>query len=553
MSASRALPAGLEDPDMLNLAKSWLRECRQNHLFCRPPKSSFNPTRLVHIVNKNLVRVVPSQEQTALQSYAAFSHCWGKAKTVKLLEANMQVLLQGIPIQELPLSYKEAILVCQVLEISYIWIDSLCIIQDNKDDWTREAAMMHDVYQNSILNICASAAAESSEASFQCRDTSLIVPLEVDLALTGAEMRRYQLVSSEHLQNDISYSPLRSRAWVYQEDTLSKRSLSLTRGQMWWECRQTIACETYPLGIPFNLLPENQAARLRAKNESSRHSQASASSVSNDEIDRKYWRWYNSIEDYTQCGLTQPTDKLVALSGVAQSYRDSHRLQDEDYVAGCWKSQLPFALCWQTIRHKWTYRPPVYIAPSWSWASIQGALYYDFSAEETETASTKSLCQITNIKLHHVDAYYKTGPLRGGCIHLRGHIIGPITEKFEYLTEDDEVQHALQTAYWGFDEISASGYSEASYLDQLEPDRCQDGHVDAASRKSAAQADESPRLSLLPIFERLVGCETFMHGLILGQVQGQPGNVFHRFGSFNRLQMSSEVLRRVPSRAIILI
>ncbi len=332
MSASRALPAGLEDPDMFNLAKTWLRECRQNHPFCGPPKSSFNPPRLVHIVNRNLVRVILSQEQTAHQSYAAFSHCWGKAKTVKLLEANLQVLLQGIPIQELPLSYKEAILVCQALEISYIWIDSLCIIQDSKDDWIREAAMMHDVYQNSILNICASAAAENSEASFQCKDTSLI---EIDFASEGAETRRYQLVSSEHLENDISDSPLRSRAWVYQEDILSKRSLSLTRGQLWWECRQTIACETYPLGMPYNLLPENQAARLRAKNELTRHSQASGSSFSDDEINRKYWRWYNTIEDYTECGLTQPTDKLVASSGVAQSYRDLNRLQDEDYIAGC--------------------------------------------------------------------------------------------------------------------------------------------------------------------------------------------------------------------------
>ena len=538
---------------MFNLAKTWLKECRQTHLFCEALISSFNPTRLVHIVDRNLVRVVLSQEQTTYHSYAAFSHCWGKAKTVKLLGANMQVLLHGIPILGLPVSYKEAVLVCQALGISYIWIDSLCIIQDSKDDWLREAAMMQDVYQNSILNICASAAAENSEASFQCRDTSLIEPLEVDVVAKGAETRRYQLVSSEHVENDIANSPLRSRAWVYQEVFLSKRTLSLTRGQMWWECRQTIACETYPLGIPLNLLPENQAARLRAWKELSHHSQASGSSFSDDEISREHWRWYNSIEDYSEGGLTQPTDKLVALSGVAQSYRDLNRLQDEDYIAGYWKSQLPYALCWQTRKLKWTYRPPVYIAPSWSWASIEGALYYAFSAEETEKVSTKSLCQIKDIKLHHVHAHYKTGPLRGGCIHVRGHIIGPITEEFEYLGEDDEIQHALQTADFGFDETSENGYTVVSYLDQLEPDLCQDGHVDGASRKSGAQADESPQLSLLPIFERLVDCETITHGLILGHIQGQPENVFHRFGHFNYLQMSSDVLGRVPSRAVILI
>ena len=511
MSVSRALPTGIEDPDMFNLAKTWLKECRQTHHFCEAPVPSFNPTRLVHIVNRNLVRVVLSQEKTAYHSYAALSHCWGKTKTVKLLEANMQVLLHGIPIIDLPLSYQEAILVCQALDISYLWIDSLCIIQDSKDDWIREAAMMQHVYQNSILNICASGAAESSQASFQCRDTSLIVPLEVDFVSKDAETRRYQLVSfGEHYENDILNSPLHSRAWVYQEVSLSKRSLDLTQGQLWWECQQNVACETYPLGMPVHLLPEDQAATLRERKELSRHSQASGSSFSDDEINRKISNWYNTIANYSQRTLTQPTDKLVALSGVAQSHRDLNRLQDEDYIAGYWKSQLPYALCWQTSRSKWTYRPPVYIAPSWSWASIEGALYYNFPAEDMEKVSTKSLCQIKDIKLHHVDAHYKTGPLRGGCIHLHGHIIGPITLEFEYSTEDDEIQHALQTAAWALDETSLNGYSAVSYLDQLEPDLCQDGYVDGASRKSALPTDESPQLSLLPIFERFDGYEIVM-------------------------------------------
>ena len=552
-SVSRALPTGLEDPNMFNIAKTWLRECRQTHLFCEAPLPSFAPTRLVHIVNKNLVRVVLSQEQDAYHSYAAFSHCWGKAKTVKLLKANMQALQHGIPILDLPLSYQEAVSVCQALDVSYIWIDSLCIIQDSIDDWTREAAMMKDVYQNSILNICAAAAAESSEASFQCRDTSLIVPFEVDVVLKEADTRRYQLVASGDIDDDILTSPLRSRAWVYQEDVLSKRSLRLTRGQLWWECQQTIACETYPSGMPTFLLPENQAARYRARQELSRYSQASGSSFSDDGNDRKYWHWYNSIEDYSEGALTQPTDKLVALSGVAQSYGDLNRLQDEDYIAGFWKSQLPYALCWQPTENKWTYRPPVYVAPSWSWASINGGVEFPFLPEEMKLDSTKSLCQVRHIKLHYVHAHYKTGPLRGGCIHLHGNIIGPMTREFEYSTEDDEIQHALETANWGFDETSMSGYSAFSYLDQLEPDLCQDGHVDGASRKSAILADESPQLSLLPILEQLVGCETFIHGLILGQTQGQPENVFHRVGFFNHLQMSSHVLGRVQLRVIILI
>ncbi len=80
----------------------------------------------------------------------------------------------------------------------------------------------------------------------------------------------------------------------------------------------------------------------------------------------------------------------------------------------------------------------------------------------------KSLCQITDIRLHYVDEHYKTGPLKGGCIGLRGHIIGPVTDDFEYPMGDDEVQQALQTARWRFDETSVSGGDAISYLDQLQ-------------------------------------------------------------------------------------
>jgi hypothetical protein len=560
---------------MYDLAKAWLEECDQNHPFCTISKPSFNPTRLAHIVDETLVRIVLSQERNDHHSYATLSHCWGKAKTLKLLRANMQVLRYGILVQDLPTSYKEAISVCRALNISYIWIDSLCIIQDDKDDWTREASMMQDVYENSMLNICAYAAAENSQASFQGRDSSLILPLEVDFPPTDSQRRKYQLICSDILQRDIKTSPLASRAWVLQEQGLSKCSLGLTQSQLWWECRQKLACETYPLGFPLHLFNKSQAEKLKARSETNPCSQVPLSSLDTYDIDQGGPSWYKIIEEYTRRHLTQPMDKLIACSGLAQNYRDENRLHDDDYVAGVWISQLPHALCWTTPKYKWTYRPQMYRAPSWSWASIEG--YDDFSIfkkdwEEWDGFIGQPLCEITDITLHYVQEHYKTGPLKGGCIRIRGQIIGPATNHFEYPEGDDEVQQALTTAGWAFDETSASGGPSISYLEQLPSDFCHDEHVEAANRKTVEvwgrkkgrvtvdypetleMLEETIQLFIFPIIDRTKKTNNSvirsMKGLILGQVLNQPQNVFQRMGFFTNLEMSDDVLRRASSEVL---
>ncbi|KAK3347456.1 hypothetical protein B0H65DRAFT_570261, partial [Neurospora tetraspora] len=141
----------------------------------------------------------------------------------------MMDLSKHLSIKELPTTYREGIFVSLALGISYIWIDSLCIIQDDEEDWSKEAAMMKDV---------ATAAADSSQSNFRDRDPEIIPPLEVTvsdwkweepgqskfwLAIKWVDMRR----------EDIVYSPLHSRAWVFQEASLSRRRIDLARTQMW--------------------------------------------------------------------------------------------------------------------------------------------------------------------------------------------------------------------------------------------------------------------------------------------------------------------------------
>jgi hypothetical protein len=416
------MPSGLQDPLIFELPKMWYRECLEDHPLCKPPNRSFCPTRLLEIMDDSLAKLVLTSEQGPNDPYVAFSHCWGKAKTLKLLQDNMAQLLAEIRISELPTSYKEAIIVCRSMGFRYIWIDSLCIIQDSRQDWQQEALTMKDVYQNSSLNLCASAAAENSEASFKSRDLTLIAPLEISPGWANGEI--HYITKFDMHNEEISYSPLQSRAWVVQEYYLSHRSLSLTKSQMWWQCRQRIACETFPSGYPQGSIDPTRLKHMREGKE--------GQNFGGEERQHDY-EWYRLVEDYCRCGLTVSTDKLIAFAGVAQAFR---RFYPHDrYIAGFWSSQLPLALCWSTDNSSITYRPNGYIAPTWSWASVKGVITVPLIQDELCYSDGKMLAPkqihatVLDIRLEHSDVQNDSGSLVSGHLKLECHLIGPIDWK----------------------------------------------------------------------------------------------------------------------------
>jgi hypothetical protein len=352
----------------------------------------------------------------------AFSHCWGKAKTLKLLQGNLPQLLAGIRVSELPTSYKEAIIVCRSMGFRYIWIDSLCIIQDSRQDWQQEALTMKDVYQNSTLNLCASAAAENSEASFKSRDPTMIAPLKI--VPEWADGDTHYITKFDMHDEEILYSPLQSRAWVVQEYYLSHRSINLTHSQMWWQCRQKIACETFPSGYPEGSIEPTRLTFMREGQE--------RQDFSGQERQHDY-EWYRVVQDYCRCGLTFNTDKLIAFAGVAQAF---NRYYPQDrYIAGFWSSQLPLALCWSTDNSSITYRPDGYIAPTWSWASVKGVITVpliqdEFCYSEDEMLAPQQVyATVLDIHLEHSDPQNETGQLLSGQLKLECHLIGPVDWK----------------------------------------------------------------------------------------------------------------------------
>ncbi|KAB5584705.1 heterokaryon incompatibility protein-domain-containing protein [Coniochaeta sp. 2T2.1] len=130
------------------------------------------PTRLLEIdpqANSRHIRLVSDTGILLKERYAALSHCWGKSPTNTTTKAVFVSHTQGIDILSLSKTFQHTIFVTRELGIRYLWIDSLCIIQDDEDDWKREAENMADVFANAFVTIAASASTDGDGGLFYPR------------------------------------------------------------------------------------------------------------------------------------------------------------------------------------------------------------------------------------------------------------------------------------------------------------------------------------------------------------------------------------------------
>ena len=145
----------------LHLISTWIESCQNGHTLCRLGEDTPTlPTRVVDVGQAD-----DSTEPSLFVSngtsgiYVALSHCWGKAQPsmpqLKLTSLNIENMTSIIPIQSMPANFRDAVICTRTLGIRYLWIDSLCILQDSAADWEHESANMDGVYRDAILTIAA--------------------------------------------------------------------------------------------------------------------------------------------------------------------------------------------------------------------------------------------------------------------------------------------------------------------------------------------------------------------------------------------------------------
>ena len=367
----------------LLLAHKWLEECCNTHDFCSsngidaPSKNSkipyiwrpWYPTRLldVGLPSPSHIRLIHSRDTLLDGPYVALSHCWGGKIPLRLLESNITALQTSIALNDLPRTFADAVTVARKLEVRYLWIDSLCIIQDSTDDWNHQALQMCNVYRRCLLCIVAGAAANSTEGLFKRREPSACVTSQIIQAdWKGRSPEKYLLVDLEFWRKNVIRSPINSRAWVLQERLLSPIVLRFEKEQVFWECLCSSKCESFPNGIPskrnFHTPADSVPRRLLREGEMRDHE--------DEEIDFNHM-WYRIVSDYSQATLTRPEDKLIAISGLAKAMRP---LVDDSYVAGMWRKDLLACIPWKAVKRQQNQilppKPSAYRAPSWSWAAV---------------------------------------------------------------------------------------------------------------------------------------------------------------------------------------
>jgi len=222
--------------------------------------SSFTPTRLVR-VGQEACRLVDhsdmDEEEDVPIRYAALSHCWGGDVLLCLTTETCEPMKVDIDTTMLSKNFQDAISVTRALRIRYLWIDSLCIIQDDPEDWNRESILMVDVYANAELTISATASTTSSGGCFRERfDVSSPCRL---VSSPGSELRlvsdRDPETIADVFRARVENAPLIGRAWAFQERLLSRRILHFCSDMVLFECNTLQASEKDPSGSKYEREP----------------------------------------------------------------------------------------------------------------------------------------------------------------------------------------------------------------------------------------------------------------------------------------------------------
>jgi hypothetical protein len=181
--------------------------------------------------------------------YATLSHCWGKVQISHLLISNQADFERGIPVATLPVTFQQAIYMTRFLDIPYLWIDSLCIIQDSVSDWEVESAAMARVYGHALVNIAAASSADSRGGLFYTRDLAAVEPFTVYAPGSGTLAKGWYTWEDNNRWHRIGEEPLHQRGSVLQERLLSSRTIHFTKSEIVWHCLQDVGSESFPTYI----------------------------------------------------------------------------------------------------------------------------------------------------------------------------------------------------------------------------------------------------------------------------------------------------------------
>lgn len=356
----------------LDLIRQWRNDCVNTHELCRQTtRNGLLPTRVLEIkLGKDGTHdVTLIKNSGALRGdYACLSYCWGDELKGRTTTKNIATFEEKVDLKEIPHTVADAITLCGKLGFQYLWVDRLCIIQDDEGDWSREASRMSQVYSNSALTITTpicGTASESFEANRRLgspctwnQSTRFSLPSgnkgQRQLIAIGRSMTRQQgpcfleeswkqFTDKESPKSDIWIT----RAWTFQEWLLSPRVLHIHEWTI-WDCFKASGNEVYRRSLGPNQMPRQS-------------------------WDSRF-SWEHIVEEYSKRQISFAKDRLPALAGLAARHAERTK---HTYLAGMWLEDMPYSLLWRLRLFGFDPDMPKpkdsgcggANIPSWSWAS----------------------------------------------------------------------------------------------------------------------------------------------------------------------------------------
>ncbi|KAF2655908.1 HET-domain-containing protein, partial [Lophiostoma macrostomum CBS 122681] len=352
--------------------------------------------------------------------YAALSYCWGNEKDAesqfKTDEASLEHRCTGLLHELMTPTTSDAIALTRAIGLRYIWIDALCIVQDDADDWVHESSQMNLVYRHAFVTFCT-LNSDSCHESFLRRAPAVRVLFQskIQKDINGYYMIRLRPRSAIYLYTldrtkymwDHALSRWGERCWTFQEQEMSTRRLLFGISRMHFACAN---CQWSEGDDAPTDRPESGVL--------DRITRFPESHVSSGEL---YDCWGSLVQQYGDRSVTFDKDRLPAIAGLARMIGEA--LKDQ-YLAGLWRGNLHHGLIW-TISgdvashaygletHLQNIRRRSYVAPSWSWASCPnidvGRVYDARVVEESAVVDV-------NIETDVEDPF---GQVSGGLLRLR--------------------------------------------------------------------------------------------------------------------------------------
>jgi hypothetical protein len=323
--------------------------CLEHHPNCHQNETPL-PTHVLDLSGSDPVLV---NGQRRSSNYVALSHCWGKVPTLTTTLATLHERQRGIPMSIMPASFRDVVVITKKLGAKYLWIDSLCIVQDSIDDWRTESTKMQDYYRKAYVTVSALDAPNSHYGILHPRNRKVVrLSSEANLYL------RPQLPR----QDDVfKRAVLNTRAWTLQERLLSTRVLHFSKDEILWECSSCSGKESSTLQQRGKIDPSTV---IVSEGGDFKRTLSLLSGKTDSAKSDAMTTWYRLVTQYSRRALTEPNDKLPAIAGIAAAMQ---KISQYTYIAGIWKEDLRGLLWTKAFRNP--LGPSPYRAPSWSWAS----------------------------------------------------------------------------------------------------------------------------------------------------------------------------------------